>query len=132
VWDAHRGPVREPLSFLRRQFRPDGDRPFTHVLTPARIEPALRAIRGRLDRVFSPLVTLWVLLGPVRSADPPCRAAVARRIAPRSEAGLGPDRGLLPGQKASARIVRRGRGPPDRAGAGSRRGPAVAVAAAPR
>jgi hypothetical protein len=33
------------------------------------------------DRIFSPLVTLWVFLGQVLSADSSCRAAVARLIA---------------------------------------------------
>jgi pimeloyl-ACP methyl ester carboxylesterase len=36
-----------------------------------------------LDRIFSPLVTLWVFLGQVLSADHSCRAAVARLIAGR-------------------------------------------------
>ena len=34
-----------------------------------------------LDRIYTPLVTLWVFLGQVLSADHSCRAAVARLIA---------------------------------------------------
>ena len=69
---------RQQVQFLRRQFLQDGDLPFTDVLTEGVIEQALASISGWLDRIFSPLVTLWVFLGQVLSADPSCRAAVAR------------------------------------------------------
>jgi hypothetical protein len=42
------------------------------------------------DRIFTPLVTLWVFLGQVLSADHSCRAAVARLIAHRVSQGLPP------------------------------------------
>jgi IS4 transposase len=84
------GLFREQVSFLRRQFLQDGDLPFTNVLTQERIEQALTPIRGWLDRIFSPLVTLWVFLGQVLSADPSCRAAVARLIAHRLARGQRP------------------------------------------
>ena len=42
------------------------------------------------DRIFTPLVTLWVFLGQVLSADHSCRAAVARLIAHRVSQGLNP------------------------------------------
>ncbi|MEJ7590681.1 MAG: IS4 family transposase [Planctomycetaceae bacterium] len=42
------------------------------------------------DRIFSPLVTLWVFLGQVLSADHSCRAAVARLIAHRISQGDNP------------------------------------------
>ena len=61
------------------------------------------------DRIYSPLVTLWVFLGQVLSADHSCRAAVARLIAHRVSRGQSPCSGgdgcLLPGQKAIARKV---------------------------
>ena len=38
---------------------------------------------GGLDRIYSPLVTLWVFLGQVLSADHSCRAAIARLLAHR-------------------------------------------------
>jgi len=44
------------------------------------------------DRIFTPLVTLGVFLGQVLSADPSCRAAVARLIAHRVSQGLKPCR----------------------------------------
>jgi Transposase DDE domain len=43
-----------------------------------------------LDRIYSPLVTLWVFLGQVLSADSSCRAAVARLIAHRLSRGQSP------------------------------------------
>ncbi len=82
--------VREQVGFLRRQFLQDGDLPFTDVLTEDVITPALAAVGGWLDRVFSPLVTLWVFLGQVLSPDHSCRAAVARLIAHRLARGQRP------------------------------------------
>jgi hypothetical protein len=43
-----------------------------------------------LDRVYSPMVTLWVFLGQVLSQDHSCRAAVARLIAHRVAGGQRP------------------------------------------
>ena len=68
--------VREQVGFLRRQFLQDGDLPFTDILTEEVITQALAAVGVWLDRVFSPLVTLWVFLGQVLSPDHSCRAAV--------------------------------------------------------
>ena len=70
------GSFRDRRRFLRRQFLQDGDLPFTDVLTEEVIAEALAAVGGWLDRIFSPLVTLWVFLGQVLSADHSCRAAV--------------------------------------------------------
>ena len=80
---SNRGASRDQVRFLRRQFLQDGELPFTNVLTEEVIEQALTALSGWLDRIFTPLVTLWVFLGQVLSADPSCRAAVARLIAHR-------------------------------------------------
>ena len=82
--------VREQVGFLRRQFLQDGDLPFTDILTREVITQALAAVGVWLDRVFSPLVTLWVFLGQVLSADHSCRAAVARLIAHRLSRGQRP------------------------------------------
>ena len=57
--------IRDQLSTLRRQFLQDGELPFTDVLTEEVIAQALAALTGWLDRIFSPLVTLWVFLGQV-------------------------------------------------------------------
>src|SRR5438132_7334754 len=87
---SNRGAVRDQVNFLRRQFLQDGDLPFTNVLTEQVLAQALTALRGWLDRIFSPLVTLWVFLGQVLSADHSCRAAVARLIVHRLAQGQAP------------------------------------------
>jgi DDE family transposase len=84
------GSFRAQARFLRRQFLQDGALPFTNVLTEEVIAEALTALGGWLDRIFSPLVTLWVFLGQVLSADASCRAAVARLIAHRVSRGQRP------------------------------------------
>src|SRR3954470_12361811 len=87
---SNRGPFRDQVNFLRRQFLQDGDLPFTDVLTEEVLAQALTAVTGWLDRIFSPLVTLWVFLGQVLGADHSCRAAVARLIAHRLARGQRP------------------------------------------
>src|SRR5437764_1296948 len=84
---SYPGSFREQATALRRQFLQDGGLPFTDLLTDDVIANALAAVGGWLDRVFSPLVTLWVFLGQVLSADHSCRAAVARLIAHRVARG---------------------------------------------
>jgi hypothetical protein len=84
---SNRGSFRAQASFLRRQFLQDGDLPFTNVLTEEVIAQALTSLSGWLDRIFSPLVTLWVFLGQVLSTDHSCRAAVARLLAHRLAQG---------------------------------------------
>ena len=86
----HRGAFRDRVNVLRRQFLQDGGLPFTDVLTEGVITEALSTVGAWLDRIFSPLVTLWVFLGQVLSADHSCRAAVARLIAHRVARGLKP------------------------------------------
>jgi len=86
----HAGSFHEQATFLRRQFLQDGGLPFSDILTEGLIAQALAAVTGWLDRIFSPLVTLWVFLGQVLSADHSCRAAVARLIAHRVARGQAP------------------------------------------
>src|SRR5262245_43062288 len=88
--NSSRGPFRQQVRFLRRQFLQDGGLPFTDALTEQGIAQALATLSGWLERIFSPLVTLWVFLGQVLSADHSCRAAVARLIAHRVARGQGP------------------------------------------
>jgi hypothetical protein len=81
---VNQGWFRQQVQFLRRQFLQDGDLPFTNVLSEDLVAQALTAIEVLWkDRIYSPLVTLWVFLGQVLSADSCCRAAVARLIAHR-------------------------------------------------
>src|SRR3984893_12374491 len=83
--------LQQQVRFLRSQFLQDGDLPFSNVLTEGVVAQALTAINVCwLDRIYSPLVTLWVFLGQVLSADHSCRAAVARLIAHRITRGQRP------------------------------------------
>ena len=116
---SHPGSFREQARFLRRQFLQDGALPFTDVLTEDVIAGALATAGDWLDRIFSPLVTLWVFLGQVLSADHSCSAAVARLIAHRVARGLKPcsprngaycqARQRLPGAFFSEAALRAGR-----------------------
>ncbi|MFO0938364.1 MAG: IS4 family transposase [Gemmataceae bacterium] len=81
---------RAHTNVLRQQFLQGGSLPFTDVLTDEVITSALATVGGWLDRIFSPLVTLWVFLGQVLSADHSCRAAVARLNAHRVARGQAP------------------------------------------
>src|SRR5262249_49891239 len=88
---SNQAAFRRQASFLRHQFLQDGGLPFTDVLSEGLIARSLSTLRaGWLDRIYSPLVTLWVFLGQVLGADPSCRAAVARLIAHRVSRGLDP------------------------------------------
>src|SRR5215468_1571305 len=87
---CHSASFHDQVSTLRRRFLQDGDLPFTDTLTEGVIAQALATLTGWLDRIFSPLVTLWVFLGQVLSADHSCRAAVARLIAHRVARGQSP------------------------------------------
>src|SRR5215470_17064997 len=88
---SNQGRFRQQVQFLRRQFLQDGDLPFTDILTERVVAHALLELgKDWLDRIFSPLVTLWVFLGQVLSGDHSCRAAVARLIAHRLARGQRP------------------------------------------
>ncbi len=86
----HPGSFRRQATLLRHQFLQDGGLPFTDVLTDDVLAGALATVGHWLDRIFSPLVTLWVFLGQVLSADHSCRAAVARLVAHRAARGQDP------------------------------------------
>lgn len=89
--DFSQGRLQQQIEFLRRQFIQDGDLPFGNVLSEEIVTQALTAINVFwMDRVYPPLVTLWVFLGQVLSADHSCRAAVARLIAHRVSQGQRP------------------------------------------
>ena len=82
--DYNHGRFRQQIRFLRRQFLQDGDLPFSNLLTEEVVQKALTAVSFVWnDRIYTPIVTLWVFLGQVTSADHSCRAAVARLVAHR-------------------------------------------------
>jgi len=88
---SNRGRFREQARFLRHQFLQDGGLPFSNVLSEEVVAQALTTIGACwFDRIYSPLVTMWVFLGQVLSQDHSCRAAVARLIAHRISRGQCP------------------------------------------
>ena len=82
---------QQQFQFLKRQFLQDGGLPFDKTLSESIVARALvdNAVDW-VDRIYSPLVTLWVFLGQVLSADHSCRHAVARLIAHRVSQGQQP------------------------------------------
>jgi hypothetical protein len=88
---SRQGRFRQQVAFVRRQFLQEGQLPFTDILSTDCFSQALETIGVCWnDRIFTPLVTLWVFLGQVLSADQSCVAAVARLIAHRVSQGLRP------------------------------------------
>ena len=89
--DCNRGQLRKQIRFLRHQFLQDGEMPFGEMLSDKLVNQALIAA-GVVwnERIYSPVVTLWMFLGQVLNADHSCRAAVARLIAHRVSQGLLP------------------------------------------
>jgi hypothetical protein len=88
---ALHGRFRHEVDFLRQQFLQEGRLPFTEILSAECFKQVLEKIELCWnDRIYTPLVTLWVFLGQVLSADHSCRSAVARLIAHRVSEGLRP------------------------------------------
>lgn len=80
--------LRKQVQFLQRQFLQDGDLPFTDVLSTEMVSQALTTAEVVWkDRIYTPLVTLWVFLSQVLSTDHSCRAAVACLITHRLSRG---------------------------------------------
>ena len=89
--DYTQGRFRRQLRFLRRQFLQEGELPFSDVLSEKIVKQALSdADVVWNERIYTPLVTLWIFLSQVLSADHSCRAAVARLISHRMAHGLRP------------------------------------------
>ena len=81
LYSSH-GRFRQQFRFLCRQFLQDGGLPFSNILSEELVWQALEATGACwLERIYTPLVTLWVFLGQVLSQDHSCRAAVAKLIA---------------------------------------------------
>jgi hypothetical protein len=87
---AHPSPARRCRQ-LRRQMAQAPGLPFADLLEVGEVERALsdEGVSFR-ERLFSPLVTLWVFLSQVLDPDQSCRAAVSRFLAWRAARGLSP------------------------------------------
>ena len=89
--DCNQGRFRQQIRFLRRQFLQDDGLPFSRVLSDEMVEQALAAVDFVWnDSIYTQMVTLWVFLGQVLSADHSCTAAVARLISHRVSQGQRP------------------------------------------
>jgi hypothetical protein len=85
---SNQGRFREQVRFLPRQYLQDGALPFGDILTDEFVGQAMTAVEGVWkDRIYTPLMTLWVFLIQVLSTDHSCRGAVARLIAHRLSQG---------------------------------------------
>jgi hypothetical protein len=74
-----------------RQFNQDCGLPFSDVLPAERVLDVLHQQTTSLrNRLFTPLVTLWMFLSQVLSKDHSCVTAVARFLAYRTRLGLAP------------------------------------------
>src|SRR6266576_1581680 len=87
---SNQGRLREQVRFLRRQYLQDGALPFSDILTDDFVRQAMTAVGVWKDRIYTPLMTLWVFLTQVLSTDHSCRGAVARFIAHRLSQGQSP------------------------------------------
>ena len=66
---CHQVLFRQQLRFLKRQLLRNCDLPFSDVLSTHVVSQAITAIEMCwLDRVYSPVVTLWVFLGQLLHA----------------------------------------------------------------
>lgn len=65
--------------------------PFAEALKAASIQAVLKELKVEFrERIYTPLVTLWVFLSQVLDPDPSCRQAVSRLLAHRRQQGLPP------------------------------------------
>lgn len=79
---------RSQFEFLRQQFAQSCELPFTDVLSRETVDRALDTIDFAWnERIYTPLVTLWIFLSQVISADHSCRCAVAKLVAHRISRG---------------------------------------------
>ena len=79
------------LAELRTRCEHAPELPFAEALQAASIQAILEELKVEFrDRIYTPLVTLWVFLSQVLDPDPSCRQAVSRLLAHRLERGLRP------------------------------------------
>jgi hypothetical protein len=76
---------------LRTRYEHAPELPFAEALKAASIQAILEELKVEFrDRIYTPLVTLWVFLSQVLDPDPSCRQAVSRLLAHRLQRGLRP------------------------------------------
>lgn len=81
---SNHGRFRQQFRFLSRQFLQNDELPLSNVLSEDIVSNVLQETEcSWIDRIYTPLVTLWVFLSQVLSADHSCQGAVARLVAHR-------------------------------------------------
>ena len=81
----------EDFDQIYRRLRRAGELPFSELLRPERVARVLASLGVEFrERVYSPLVTLWLFLSQTLSPDHSCQDAVARCLAWRVARGLAP------------------------------------------
>jgi len=89
--NCNHGWFLQQVSFVRRMFAQAEGLPPSQVLSPELVADVLRRHALELtEPVYNALVTTWIFLSQVMSADPCCRAAVARLVAHRCRSGQSP------------------------------------------
>jgi Transposase DDE domain len=79
---ATAAPHCRPVAHLHQQLAQAPRLPFALLLDAEQVQQALQAEKVSFrERLFSPLVTLWVFLSQILDPDHSCRAAVARFVA---------------------------------------------------
>ena len=88
---SNRGRLRQQVRFLQRQFLQDGELPLSDILSEDIVSEVLKDSEcSWVDRIYTPVVTLWVFLSQVLSTDHSCRWAVGRLIVHRLSQGQSP------------------------------------------
>ena len=76
---------------LRTRYERAPELPFAEALQAASIQAILEELKVEFrERIYTPLVTLWVFVSQVLDPDPSCRQAVSRLLAHRAQRGLPP------------------------------------------
>lgn len=79
----------EDFDQIARRLRQSAELPFCELLQPERVARALTALGVTFrERIYTPLLTLWLFLSQVLSVDHSCQDAVARFLAWRVACGL--------------------------------------------
>lgn len=81
--------LKRQVEWFRKQYAQHGELPFSNVLSKKLVLDTLRSLGGRYyDSLYNPVVTLWIFLSQVISADRSLAAAVEGFLAWRLSQGL--------------------------------------------
>ena len=87
--DCTRWSLKCQVEWFRKQYAQHGEMPFSNVLSKKLVLDTLSSLGGRYyDSLYNPVVTLWIFLSQVISADRSLAAAVEGFLAWRLSQGL--------------------------------------------